>query len=172
MARWTASAKWAAGPALDGQRAVPLGLSLSEGLGITAQPLRARRFIQAVWPKWTSFRDARMLEVCICVFHADALHDRDRRCIHDRSKGHDLRDAEVREALPEARLGALRCITVTPAYAFQTPADLNAWAERHLPARNVQSDEANELSCTKEFYRPVSPALVMKVGKPRVNGRV
>ena len=35
MARWTASAKWAAGPALDGQRAMPLGLSLSEGLGIT-----------------------------------------------------------------------------------------------------------------------------------------
>ena len=33
MARWTASAKWAAGPALDGQRDMPLGLSLSEGLG-------------------------------------------------------------------------------------------------------------------------------------------
>jgi len=33
MARWTASAKWAAGPALDGQRAMPLGLCLSEGLG-------------------------------------------------------------------------------------------------------------------------------------------
>ena len=36
MARWTASAKWAAGPALDGQRAKPLGLSLSEGLGFRA----------------------------------------------------------------------------------------------------------------------------------------
>ena len=35
MARWTASAKWAAGPALDGQCATPLGLSLSEGLGRT-----------------------------------------------------------------------------------------------------------------------------------------
>ena len=33
MARWTESAKWAAGPALDGQRDMPLGLSLSEGLG-------------------------------------------------------------------------------------------------------------------------------------------
>ena len=33
MARWTASAKWAAGPALDGQRDMPLALSLSEGLG-------------------------------------------------------------------------------------------------------------------------------------------
>ena len=31
MARWTASAKWAAGPALDGQRDMPLALRLSEG---------------------------------------------------------------------------------------------------------------------------------------------
>ena len=36
MARWTASAKWAAGPALDGKGDMPLGLRLSEGLGITA----------------------------------------------------------------------------------------------------------------------------------------
>ena len=35
MARWTASAKWAEGPALDGQRDTPLGLGLNEGLGIT-----------------------------------------------------------------------------------------------------------------------------------------
>ena len=35
MARWTASANWAAGPALDGQRDMPLGLSLSEGLDRT-----------------------------------------------------------------------------------------------------------------------------------------
>ena len=33
MARWTASAKWAEGPALDGQRDMPLALRLSEGLG-------------------------------------------------------------------------------------------------------------------------------------------
>ena len=33
MARRTASAKWAEGPALDGRRDTPLGLSLSEGLG-------------------------------------------------------------------------------------------------------------------------------------------
>ena len=36
MACWTASAKWAAGPALDGQCDMPLALRLSEGLGITA----------------------------------------------------------------------------------------------------------------------------------------
>ena len=35
MARWTASAKWAVGPALDGQRDMPLALRLSEGLGRT-----------------------------------------------------------------------------------------------------------------------------------------
>jgi len=34
MARWTESAKWAAGPALDGQRGMPLLLRLSEGLGV------------------------------------------------------------------------------------------------------------------------------------------
>jgi len=34
MARWTASAKWAVGPALDGQRDMPLALRLSEGLGV------------------------------------------------------------------------------------------------------------------------------------------
>jgi hypothetical protein len=32
MARWTASAKWGEAPALDGQRAMPLALSLSEWL--------------------------------------------------------------------------------------------------------------------------------------------
>ena len=37
MARWTASAKWAAGPALDDQRDMPLALRLSEGLGITGE---------------------------------------------------------------------------------------------------------------------------------------
>ena len=36
MARWTASAEWAAGPALDGQRDMPLAPRLSEGLDITA----------------------------------------------------------------------------------------------------------------------------------------
>ena len=35
MARWTASAKWAEGPALDGRRATLLGLGLNEGLGIS-----------------------------------------------------------------------------------------------------------------------------------------
>ena len=34
MARWTASAKWAAGPALDGWRGTLLGLGLNEGLGL------------------------------------------------------------------------------------------------------------------------------------------
>ena len=38
MARWTASAKWAAGPALDGQRDMPLALRLSEGLGRACTP--------------------------------------------------------------------------------------------------------------------------------------
>ena len=41
MARWTASAKWAAGPALDGQRGTPLALSLTEGLGSAAALLPA-----------------------------------------------------------------------------------------------------------------------------------
>jgi len=39
MARWTASAKWAAGPALDDRRDMPLALRLSEGLGRTAVDL-------------------------------------------------------------------------------------------------------------------------------------
>jgi len=39
MAHWTASAKWAAGPALDGQCAMPLALRLSEGLDLTAQEI-------------------------------------------------------------------------------------------------------------------------------------
>ena len=37
MARWTASAKWAEGPALDGQRDMPLALRLSEGLGLSGR---------------------------------------------------------------------------------------------------------------------------------------
>ena len=37
MARWPSSAKWAAGPALDGQRDMPLALRLSEGLGVAGR---------------------------------------------------------------------------------------------------------------------------------------
>ena len=40
MARWTASAKWAVGPALDGRRAMPLALRLSEGLGVIVRMCR------------------------------------------------------------------------------------------------------------------------------------
>ena len=40
MARWTASAKWAEGPALDGQSDMPLALRLSEGLGGTLGRMR------------------------------------------------------------------------------------------------------------------------------------
>ncbi len=40
MARWTASAKWAEGPALDGRRATPLGLGFNEGLGSAFETLR------------------------------------------------------------------------------------------------------------------------------------
>ena len=39
MARWTGSAEWAVGPALDGQRDMPLVLRLSEGLGIALRLL-------------------------------------------------------------------------------------------------------------------------------------
>ena len=35
MERWTASVKWVEGPALDGQRGLPLALRLSAGLGLT-----------------------------------------------------------------------------------------------------------------------------------------
>jgi len=48
MARWTASAKWAAGPALDGRRDMPLALRLSEGLGHAAQVgMNLRKFVVA-----------------------------------------------------------------------------------------------------------------------------
>jgi hypothetical protein len=36
VACWTASAKWAAGPALDGQRDAMLALRLTDGLGSAA----------------------------------------------------------------------------------------------------------------------------------------
>ena len=49
MARWTASAKWAAGPALDGQCATLLGLALSEGLGFSALgKVESRTFVRGI----------------------------------------------------------------------------------------------------------------------------
>ena len=50
MARWTASAKWAAGPALDGQRDMPLALRLSEGLGLAFA--RVEQGINCVKADW------------------------------------------------------------------------------------------------------------------------
>ena len=49
MARWTASAKWAAGPALDGQRDMPLALRLSEGLGLSAKHIGMRNVSRHSW---------------------------------------------------------------------------------------------------------------------------
>ena len=51
MARWTASAKWAVGPALDGQRDMPLALRLSEGLGSTAAKVQALS-VEDPWGIW------------------------------------------------------------------------------------------------------------------------
>gem|GEM_PF-4872113 len=48
MARWTASAKWAEGPALDGRRDMPLALRLSEGLGVGAQIHKSCVFVRAI----------------------------------------------------------------------------------------------------------------------------
>jgi len=49
MARWTSSAKWAAGPALDGQRDMPLALRLSEGLGVTVCFMLGHSFLNVIW---------------------------------------------------------------------------------------------------------------------------
>ena len=46
MARWTASAKWGAAPALDGQCATLLGLALSEVLGRTLWRLPAEQVVE------------------------------------------------------------------------------------------------------------------------------
>ena len=45
MARWTASAKWAVGPALDGRRATLLGLGLNEGLDRSFRTLPCARSV-------------------------------------------------------------------------------------------------------------------------------
>jgi len=48
MARWAESAKLAAGPALDGQRDMPLALRLSEGLAShELSPIRLRFRLRA-----------------------------------------------------------------------------------------------------------------------------
>ena len=49
MVRWTASAKWAAGPALGGQRGTPLAISLTEGLDSAAALLRTPYLALQAW---------------------------------------------------------------------------------------------------------------------------
>jgi hypothetical protein len=51
VARWTASAKWAAGPALDGRRDMLLELRLNEGLGHTRRVPKACIRHAAMRPK-------------------------------------------------------------------------------------------------------------------------
>jgi len=48
MARWPSSAKWGEAPALDGQRAMPLALRLSEGLGIGANCQKSWDLLKAL----------------------------------------------------------------------------------------------------------------------------
>ena len=68
MARWTASAKWAAGPALDGKRDMPLALRLSEGLGLTVDMKVAEEACLCVpvsgdWALWIEDRGTYILYV-------------------------------------------------------------------------------------------------------------
>ena len=58
MARWTASAKWAAGPALDGRRGMSSVLSLTEGLGIAAALLPALYLAPQAWKQRRWLGDA------------------------------------------------------------------------------------------------------------------
>ena len=52
MARWTASAEWAAGPALDGRHDMPLRLSLSKGLGLRRIAKGAQYRVDACLIAW------------------------------------------------------------------------------------------------------------------------
>jgi len=67
MARWTASAKWAGGPALDGQRAMPLALRLSEGLGLARRTTTLFKWLCSLIRSWAILiaRDGNNLAVTV-----------------------------------------------------------------------------------------------------------
>ena len=77
MACWTASAKWAEGPALDGQRDMPLTLSLTEWLGITVA--NARCVCELVFCPGVEFGlrlSQQLLQIGSKVCHWFALHSK------------------------------------------------------------------------------------------------
>ena len=92
MTRWTASAKWAVGPALDDQCGTPLALSLTEGLGSAAELLRTPYLALQAWEQRWWLGDA------ITVSVADE---------------HPLRADDGQPYLPEAGSGATRRPTNT-----------------------------------------------------------
>src|SRR5690349_21250462 len=62
-----------------------------EESGCIFAPLRTVDPIQAVQAQWVTFGNARMLEVLVCVAHADTLHHGARPPIADGGERHDFR---------------------------------------------------------------------------------
>jgi hypothetical protein len=148
------------------------GSALSEGLGITAPPLRASEFVQAMWPECVALWYSRMLKVRFGVLHADSSHNCDGRGVEQGREGHHFFKVELLEAQAQTCLGALCGEAVTPCRAFEPPADLDTRAERQLAAWDVQAYEAYELTSFNELDCPVSPAVLCEVGKPSVDAGI
>ena len=91
-----------------------MALRLSEGLGSTAQPLLAGDLVQAVRTEGMTFRDCRMLKVCLGVDQTDALHDLDRRPVRERCERDDFFEVQLLNADPETLLRALGSEALTP----------------------------------------------------------
>src|SRR5262245_60942232 len=96
--------------------------SHSLGLGMTAQPLSLADLVEAMWPKGMPFWNGRMLEVCIGVSHAYALHDCYGSQISECCEGHNLIQAKALKPDAKTLLSALSGIAVTPRGALQPPA--------------------------------------------------
>src|SRR5664279_2221300 len=135
-------------------------------------PLRTADAIEAMKPQGVPFGDARMLEICSGVAHADAFHDGARSRVADSRERDDLVEPDPLEAGTEGFARGLARQAPAPETAAQTPPDLDAGRARQHPAGDGEAHEADELARLDELHGPVAPALRFDLRLPEIDAGI
>ena len=104
-----------------------------------------------------------MLEVFVCIVHADSFHNGAGSQIEDCSERDDLQQRKPLKADADGATRRLGGEPFAPMSSSKAPADLYARGERENAARNRKTGEADEGFRFAHFNGPVAPATLYKL---------
>lgn len=141
-------------------------------LGGTGSPLLPVDAIQAMRALRVAFGNAWMIEVGMCIVHADPFHDGAGSLIENCCEGDDLFQTNLFKADAKRAPRRLGCEPSTPISARQAPAYFDARRKRENAPRNRETDKTNEQLGLFFFNSPVAPTPFCKLQLPCVDARV